>query len=75
MYQRALAQRCCIARPDPETSWIQTEIEIATRYQKPIIGVRPWGQERIPQAVQDAADEMVGWNTYSIVSAVRRYAL
>ncbi len=55
--------------------WIQTEIDIANRYQKPIIGVRPWGQERIPQAVQDVADEMVGWNTDSIVSAVRKHAL
>jgi len=55
--------------------WIQTEIDIATRYQKPIIGVRPRGQERIPQAVQDVADEMVGWNTESIVSAIRRHAL
>jgi len=55
--------------------WIQTEIDIATRYGKPIIGVRPWGQERIPQAVQAVADEMVGWNTDSIVSAVRGYAL
>jgi hypothetical protein len=55
--------------------WIQTEIKIATRYQKPIIGVMPWGQERTPQTVQDVADEMVGWNTDSIVSAIRRHAL
>jgi len=55
--------------------WIQTEIDIATSYGKPIIGIRPQGQERTPQAVQDVADEMVGWNTDSIVSAVRRHAL
>jgi len=55
--------------------WIQTEIDIATSYGKPIIGIKPWGQERIPQAVQDVAVEMVGWNTDSIVSAVRRHAL
>jgi len=55
--------------------WIQTEIDIATRYRKPIIGVRPRGQERIPQAVQDVAEEIVGWNTDSIVSAVRRHSL
>ena len=51
--------------------WIQTEIDIATRYRKPIIGVKPWGQQRIPQAVQN----VVGWNTDSIVSAVRRHSL
>jgi hypothetical protein len=55
--------------------WIQTEIDIAIDYKKPIIGVRPWGQERTPQEVQDVADEMVGWNTDSIVSAIRRHSL
>jgi len=55
--------------------WIQTEIDIASRYKKPIIGIRPRGQERTPKAVQNAAVEIVGWNTDSIVSAIRRYAL
>jgi hypothetical protein len=55
--------------------WIQKEIDIATHYRKPIIGVKPWGQERTPQKVQDVAVEIVGWNTDSIVSAIRRYAL
>ena len=35
------------------SDWIQTEIDIAIDYKKPIIGVRPWGQERTPQEVQD----------------------
>ena len=55
--------------------WIDKEIAIAQMLGKPIVGVIPWGQERIPQAVQLAAREMVGWNTDSIVSAVRRNAL
>jgi hypothetical protein len=55
--------------------WIQKEIDIAVEMEKPIIGIRPWGQERIPQAVQDVAEEIVGWNTSSIVSAIRRRAL
>jgi len=55
--------------------WIQKEIDIAVEMGKPIIGIRPWGQERVPQAVQDAAREIVGWNTSSIVSAIRRNAL
>jgi len=57
------------------SDWIQTEIDIAKQYRKPIIGVKPLGQERTPQAVQDVADEMVGWNTDSIVSVIRRHAL
>jgi hypothetical protein len=56
------------------SEWVDTEIEIATKYQKPIIGVIPRGQERIPKIVQDAAKEMVHWNTDSIVGAIRKYA-
>ena len=55
--------------------WIQKEIDIAIDYGKPIIGIKPWGQERTPQEVQDVAVTMVGWNTDSIVSAIRIYAL
>ncbi len=42
--------------------WIQYEIDLAREYSKPVIGVRPWGSERIPAAVQLAAVTMVGWN-------------
>lgn len=56
------------------SDWVNTEIAIAAKYQKPIIGVIPRGQERIPKIVQDAAKEMVHWNTDSIVSAIRKHA-
>jgi hypothetical protein len=56
-------------------SWIQKEIDIAVAMSKPIVGIKPWGQERIPTAVSDVADEMVGWNTSTIVAAIRRYAI
>lgn len=51
--------------------WIQKEIKIAKEYGKPIVGVRPWGQERISQVVQDNADRIVGWNADSVVDAIR----
>jgi hypothetical protein len=54
--------------------WIQKEIEIAQSMQKPIIGIKPRGQQKIPQAVQDAAIEMVGWNIDNIVRAIRDHA-
>lgn len=57
----------------PYSDWIQKEIDIALELKKPILGIVPWGSEKIPKAVQDAADEMVGWNTNSIVSTVRQY--
>lgn len=57
------------------SDWIQAEIDIAKAYRKPIIGLVPWGAQRTPLAVQEAAVTMVGWNTDSIVDAIRRYAL
>jgi len=57
------------------SDWINTEIAIAKKYNKPIIGVAPWGQQRIPEIVQNAAIEIVRWNTDSIVAAIRKHAL
>lgn len=51
--------------------WIRKEIKIAVEYGKPLVGVRPWGQDRISQVVQDSADKIVGWNADSVVSAIR----
>ena len=55
--------------------WIQEEIDIAQDYDKPIIGVIPRGQERVPTEVQEIALEMVGWQTSSIVAAIRKWSL
>lgn len=57
----------------PYREWIQKEIDIAVELGKPIIGVAPWGSQKIPQAVQDVAEEIVSWSTSSIVSAIRKY--
>jgi hypothetical protein len=53
------------------SDWIEYEIAEAQRMGKLIIGVKPWEQERIPQIIQNAADIMVGWNSASVVEAVR----
>lgn len=55
--------------------WINVEMDIAVRFSKPMVGVRPWGQERTPQAVEDRVKEMAGWNTDSIVAAIRRWSI
>lgn len=57
------------------SEWIDFEMDVAREYGKPIIGVKPWGQQRVPIRVQDMADVMVGWNSSSVVHAVREYAL
>ncbi len=54
--------------------WIDKEIDIALDMDKPILGIKPWGKERIPKRLQEVAEEIVGWNTSSIVSAIRRNA-
>ena len=56
------------------SNWIQFEINFAQDLGKPVLGVRPWGTQRMPQAVQNAANEVVGWNTPTIVDAIRRLA-
>lgn len=57
------------------SEWIDYEIDTAKEMHKPIIGVEPWGQERIPSKVSDNADKVVGWNSSSVIQAVRNYAL
>jgi len=56
------------------SDWIQFEIDFA-KPKKPIIGLKPWGAQVMPQAITNAADIIVGWNTDSIVNAIRQYAL
>ena len=51
--------------------WMQYEIDSAVKMKKPIIAVRPWGSTMMPIAVSSVATEIVGWNTSSIVSAIR----
>ena len=58
-----------------QRKWIIEELEIAKSYGKPIVGIIPWGQERTPLEVQNAAKEMVDWNTERIVAAVRKWSL
>lgn len=55
------------------SKWINIEIELAKSMGKKIIAVQPWGAERTSSVVIKAADVIVGWNTDSIVKAVRGY--
>ena len=57
------------------SDWIKYEVNFARRIGRPIIGVRPWASTMVPLAVQDGADEIVGWNGSSMVDAIRRRAL
>ncbi|GAW87830.1 conserved hypothetical protein [Bathymodiolus platifrons methanotrophic gill symbiont] len=56
------------------SDWIEYEINEAKRLNKTIIAIKPWGQQRIPQIVRDASVcEPVGWNSASVIQAIRDY--
>jgi len=59
----------------PHREWIQYEINFARRIGLPILGIRPRGSIAMPVALQRGADEIVGWNSSSIVASIRRLAL
>ena len=56
------------------SKWINKEIKIAqTEFliPKPIIAVEPWASEKTSVKVKDAADKIVGWNSSSIINAIK----
>ena len=57
------------------SKWITKEIKIAQEeftYPKAILAVKPRGNTNVSSVVSEAADEIVGWSTESIVDAIRR---
>jgi hypothetical protein len=50
---------------------IEEEIDLAQNLKKPIVIIRPYGMENVPGRIEDAASEVVGWNTSCIVDSVR----
>lgn len=59
------------------SKWIDKEIQIAQNEFssiKPIVAIEPWGSQKTSVKVKNAANKIVGWNTESIVSAIRDLA-
>lgn len=54
---------------------IDMEINVANELGKPIIAIEPWGSEKTSLKVKQNADKIVGWNTDSIISAIRDLAI
>ena len=54
------------------SKWINIEIELAQSMNKKIIAIEPWGASKTSITVKNAADRIVGWNTESIVEAIRQ---
>lgn len=56
------------------SKWINIEIDLAKtgfRYPKKIIAVEPWGAERTSVVVKSNADNIVKWQTKSIINAIK----
>jgi hypothetical protein len=50
--------------------WIKEELNGAKHYQKPILAVNPWAQERKSSIVAKAANAVCGWNSQTIVNSI-----
>ena len=59
------------------SKWINKEIKIAKEefsVPKAIVAIEPWGSDRTSTVVKNSADMIVGWNSKSVISAIRSLA-
>lgn len=56
------------------SDWISIEMTIGEELNKPILGVRPHGNQNMPTEVTERADVVVGWQGSSVADAVRDFA-
>ena len=49
---------------------IEREIDVAQNLKKPIIIVRPYGMENVPGKIEEAANEVIGWNAGCIIESI-----
>ena len=55
------------------SDWIDYEIDESVRMGKIIIGLKPWWQEKIPLKIQNNATKIIGWNSSSLISEIKKY--
>lgn len=55
------------------SSWVETEVKVAKYYNKYILAIRPHGYTgNIPFFIQNAKNEIVGFNTPSIIKKIEK---
>lgn len=57
------------------SKWIDKEIKIAKNefaVSKPILAIKPHGYTNVSTTVKNNCDELVNWNTESIINAIRK---
>ena len=56
---------------DETRIWINKEIEIAEKYNKNILAIKPWGNKKTPFKIQAVADKIVNWNSTSVINGIK----
>jgi len=54
------------------SDWITFEVNTAAAMGKPILAVKPWGQEKNAKIVTDNATLIVGWNSSSVIDGIKK---
>lgn len=52
------------------SKWIEIELDLAEKFDKPVIAIVPEGQERVPSQIQESATVQVGWRQASLIDAL-----
>src|ERR1700704_5470211 len=50
--------------------WLDFELEMAQKHDKPIIAVPPWGEIEVTREVSDQAHAVVGWDAPALFAAI-----
>jgi hypothetical protein len=61
---------CPIGMYSTHSKWIGKELAALRYYRKPLLAVNPWAQEMKSRVVRDAANEVVGWTSKSVVNGI-----
>lgn len=51
--------------------WINKEVEIAQKYNKPILATENWNHEDLPTQIHDAPDKYVNWQRDDVLSGIK----
>jgi hypothetical protein len=57
------------------SEWMDWELETTNNLDIPIVGVIPWGKERISSTVTKYSKQDVPWNIESIVEVISKWAI
>jgi hypothetical protein len=60
-----------LAGPHASKYWVKKEVEIAQKLGKKIIAVRPWGNHNVPQYLRQGSNEIIGFNSKTIIEKIK----